>query len=290
MSGKIKNGIELSKQSWDALRQNHQLFAFPIISMVMSTLIWILLIIPLVGIAQPILETGEVMADQVWIGLGIILLGYLAVSIILIFSNTALVGVSKVLIEGGEATIGDGIRIAFSHFGKIIKYALITATVGVVARLLIRFGSKSDNFIVLLLSTLLGSTIAAMWSLAVFFAIPVMVYENLSVKDALKRSIEIFRKTWGEGFTGDVAIGGISCLMVFVILIVGCGLMAVGVVNNLLILIILGFLVVVLGISLSNLIYGAVNGVFQTSLYFYAVSGNAGPFINTEMAQEAFLS
>jgi membrane-anchored glycerophosphoryl diester phosphodiesterase (GDPDase) len=288
VTGKIKNGLELSRQSWAALRQNRQLMVFPFISMVMLTVLLLLLLVPVAGWVSLILDTGEVTQAQVWAGIGIVFLYYLVASIIVIFSNAALTGASLKLIAGEKATVSDGLRIAFSHFGKIIGYALISATVGVVIRFLIRSGSEADNIIVKILSIVVGSTLAATWSLAVFFAIPVMIYEDLSVRDALKRAAAIFKKTWGEGFTGDIAIGGFSCLMNLLILIVGIGLAAIGVAGGMTALIILGLVVVVIGSIVSSLLYGAVNGIFQASLYHFAVTGSAGPFIDTQLAQEAF--
>jgi len=290
MSGKMKNGLELSKQSWGALRQNRQLLVFPIISMIMMTIVLTLFLIPTTGLVQSILDTGEVTQAHVWPGIGLLFLYYLIASIVLIFSNAALTGTNKRLIEGKSATIGDGLRIASSHLGTIIKYALISATVGVVARLIVRLGDKSDNFVVAILSWLIGGAIAATWGLAVIFAIPAMVFEDLNVRDSLKRCVDIFNKTWGEGFTGDVAIGGLSCLVYLVIFLEGSGLVAVGVMNGISAMIILGILVVVLGTTVINSLYGAVNGIFQTSLYQYALTGDAGPFIDTEMARAAFKS
>lgn len=290
MSGKMKNGLELSKQSWEALRQNRQFLVFPIISMVMMTIVSILFLIPAAGLVQSILDTGEFTQAHVWPWLGLLFLYYLIASIVVIFSNAALVGANKRILEGQNATVGDGLRIAFMHFGTIVKYALITATVGVLVRLIIRFGDKSDNIVVAILSLVVGGAIAAAWSLAVFFAIPVMVFEDLNVRDSLKRSVDIFKKTWGEGFTGDVAIGGLSCLVYLAIFLVGGGLVAVGVMNAMSALIIFGVLVVVLGTTVINLLYGAVNGIFQTSLYHYALTGDAGPFIDIELAKTAFQS
>jgi hypothetical protein len=290
MSGKMKNGLELSKQSWGALRQNRQLLVFPIISMVIMTIVLILFLIPTTGLVQSILDTGEVTQAHVWPGIGLLFLYYLIASIVVIFSNAALTGANKRLIEGKSATIGDGLRIASSHLGTIVKYALISATVGVLVRLIIRFGDKSDNIVVAILSLVVGGAIAAAWSLAIFFAIPVMVFEDLNVRDSLKRSVDIFKQTWGEGFTGDVVIGGLSCLVYLAIFLVGGGLVAVGVLNAMSALIIFGLLVVVLGTTVIDLLYGAVNGIFQTSLYHYALTGDAGPFIDIEMANAAFKS
>jgi len=290
MSGKMKNGLELSKQSWGALRQNRQLIVFPILSMFMMTIVSIPFMIPVAGLVQSILDTGEVTQAHVWPGIGLLFLYYLIASIVVIFSNAALIGANKRLLEGKGATIGDGLQIAFSHFGTIVKYALITATVGVVVRLIIRFGDKSDNVVVAILSLVVGGALAAAWGLAVFFAIPVMVFEDLNVRDSLKRSVEIFKQTWGEGFTGDVVIGGLSCLVYLAIFLVGGGLVVVGVMNGMIALIIFGVLVIILGITVVDLLYGAVNGIFQTSLYNYALTGDAGPFIDTEMAKAAFRS
>jgi hypothetical protein len=39
------------------------------------------------------------------------------------------------------------------------------------------------------------------------------------------------------------------------------------------------------GVGLLN---GAVNGVFQASLYQYATTGNAGKLIDTQLAAQAF--
>ena len=192
----MKNGLELSKQSWAALRQNRQLMGFPILSLFIMTIVTILFIIPATGLVKSILDAGAVTQDHVWPGIGLLFLYYLFASIVVIFSNAALVGANKRLLEGKSATVGDGLRIAFSHFGGILKYALMTATLGVVVRLIVRFGDKSDNVVVALLSLVVGGALAAAWSLAVFLAIPVMVFEDLNVRDSLKRSVDIFKKTW----------------------------------------------------------------------------------------------
>ncbi len=106
------------------------------------TIVSILFLIPAAGLVQSILDTGEVTQAHVWPGIGLLFLYYLIVSIVVIFSNAALVGANKRILEGKSATVGDGLRIAFMHFGTIVKYALITATVGVLVRLIIRFGVK----------------------------------------------------------------------------------------------------------------------------------------------------
>ena len=90
MSGKMKNGLELSKQSWGALRQNRQLLVFPIISGFMMTIVSILFLIPATGLVQSILDMGAVTQTQVWPGIGLLFLYYLIASIVMIFSKGTL--------------------------------------------------------------------------------------------------------------------------------------------------------------------------------------------------------
>jgi small-conductance mechanosensitive channel len=291
----IVNGLELSKQSWAALRQNRQLIAFPIISMIGLIIITALLFIPAAALLKPLLApTGQSAqsaseSDPSWLLLLVILFVYYLIAYFLvIFSNTALVGATMKLIKDGQATVGDGISVAMSRLGKIIVYALISATIGIIARRISQSGRNSDNIIVSILAAIVGALVQGAWNLLIFFALPVMVVENLSVISSLKRSLEIFKQTWGENFVGQTAIGGISCLISLVILVVTGGMIAAGIALDSLPLLILGGVLMVLGFMVVGLLNGAVNGIFQASLYQFAMTGDAGPLIETELARKAF--
>lgn len=292
MANKITNGLELSKQSWAALRQNKQLVAFPIISTIGLIIITALLFIPEAALLGPMLaatEEGASESDPSWLlFLVILFVYYLIAYFFVIFSNTALVGATMKLINGEQATVSDGISVAMSRLGKIIVYALISATVGVIARGISQSGRNSDNIIVAILAAIVGALIQGAWNLLVFFALPVMVVENVSVMSSLKRSLQIFRQTWGESFVGRTAIGGISCLINLAILVITGAMIAAGVALGSLPLLIAGGVLMVLGFMVVGLLNGAVNGIFQASLYQFATTGDAGPFIDTEMAREAF--
>ena len=290
MAGRIKSGLALSKQSWSALGQNRQLIVFPLISGIAMIIVTILFFIPEAFAFQPILEAEEPTAAQ-WITAFLILfVYYLIASFVVIFSNTALVGATLKIVGGEPATVRDGLRVATSRLGKIIAYSLISATVGVIARGITQSGRQSDNAIVAILAAILGGLIQGAWSLLVFFAIPVIVVENLGVRDSLTRSFELFKQTWGEKFVGSTAIGGISCLVSLAVLLIGGGIIAAGVLTDALALVILGGVLLVLGLVVISLLNGAVNGIFQASMYHYATTGDAGPFIDNELAREAFRS
>ena len=290
MAGKIKSGLALSKQSWAALGKNWQLIVFPIISGIAMLVVTILFFVPEAFALQPILATEEPAAGQ-WLTVFVIFfLYYLVASFVVTFSNTALVGATLKMLRGEPATVADGIRVAMSRLGKIVVYSLISATVGVIARGITQSGRQSDNAIIAILTAILGGLIQGAWSLMVFFAIPVMIVENVGVRDSLKRSLELFKRTWGEGFVGSTAIGGISCLAMLVVLLAGGGIIAAGVLADVLALVTVGAVLLILGLVLISLLNGAVNGIFQASMYNYATTGDAGPFIDSDLAREAFQS
>jgi hypothetical protein len=73
-----------------------------------------------------------------------------------------------------------------------------------------------------------------------------------------------------------------------VLVLICAGIIAAGVFSGVLALIILGVVLLILGLVAVNLLNGAVNGIFQASVYHFATTGNAGPFIDGELAREAF--
>jgi len=294
MAGKINNGFQISRQSWNALVQNKQLIAFPIISGIGMIIVSVLFFIPEVLLAQPVLQAidagGEASTMQYAIALVVLFLYYLAVYFVIIFSNTALVGAVMRMIRGESATVGDGLTVARERLGKIFTFAFISATIGVIARMITSSGRDSDNVLVQIFTAILGGLIQGAWNLMVFFVVPVIVVEDISVKQSLKRSVEIFKNTWGENFVGSMAVSGVSCLAYILVVILTVAMIAAGIYLEMLALIIAGVILMIFGIILVALLNGAVNGIFQASLYHFAQTGESGPFIDTKLAQEAFRS
>ncbi|MBK8024220.1 MAG: hypothetical protein IPK19_22990 [Chloroflexi bacterium] len=262
---------------------------FPVISTIGLIIVSILFFIPLaaIGGTNPENLIGE--NGSLNVGTAIVLfLYYLVTYTVIIFSNVALVGAVFKLMRGEKATLQDGFAIASARFGKIFVYALISATIGVLARSIREGGRQSNNGLVAILAAILGGLIQGAWNLLVFFAIPIIVVEDVGVVDSMKRSLELFKKTWGESFVGNTAIGIASCLVWLAILVVGGAIIALAVSTGSIVLIVAAVLLVVLAFAVLSLINGAINGVFQASLYRYAMEGEAGPFIDTALAREAF--
>lgn len=289
---RIQNGLELTRQSWAALRANPQLMIFPVISMIGLIIVTILFFIPVTatGILSSFGETGRRgSSDGPSVVFFIVMFFYYFVTYtVIIFSNTALVGAAMRLARGETATVRDGINIAMARIQKIIVYALISATIGMIARSIQQSGRNSNNIVMAILSSIVAGIIQGAWNLVVFFAIPVLVVEDIGVMDSLKRSLALFKQTWGEQFTGSMAIGAVSCLVSFVMIIVAGLLITAAVATQSVAVIVITVAVVILAFVAFSLVNGAINGIFQASLYQYATTGDAGKLIDTELARDAF--
>jgi uncharacterized membrane protein YeaQ/YmgE (transglycosylase-associated protein family) len=267
---------------------------FPLISLAGMVAVTIVFLIPMAGagifdaVARSA-ETGESQLSNGQITLSAIVgfiysfVGYTVV----IFSNVALVGAAMKLARGETATVKDGLDIARARLGKIIAYAFISAVVGTIARAIKQSG-RDNGIAGQILAAIIGGIIQGAWSLVVFFAIPVLVVEDVGVIDSMKRSLSLFKQTWGESFVGQTAIGLIGCVATFALMAVG-GLLIMGAVaTGSTLLVVLAVVLVILMLVGVGLLNGAVNGVFQASLYQYATTGNAGKLIDTQLAAQAF--
>ncbi|MBA3871480.1 MAG: hypothetical protein H0X30_20235, partial [Anaerolineae bacterium] len=271
--GRIRNGVELTRQSWAALRANPQLLIFPVISLIGMIVVTILFFIPVsaTGIISAISEqngrSGNI--NQTLFTITLFLYYFVAYTVI-IFSNTALVGAALKLARGETATVQDGINIALSHIGKIFVFALISATIGMLARAVRQSGANSRNPVGMIIAAIIAGIIQGSWNLVVFFVIPVLVVEDLGVMDSLKRSLSLFNQTWGEKFVGSLAISAVGCLATIGLMVVGFVLIMLAAATHSTALVIITIAVVIFAFIFLMLLNGAINGIFQASLYQYA--------------------
>jgi len=103
--------------------------------------------------------------------------------------------------------------------------------------------------------------------------IPVIIFEGLGAIDSIKRSTSLFKKTWGENMVLRFSIAFIFFFLglVGIIPIVLAALTKTAVV----IIPVVG-LVILYWVTLA-IIAAALNGIFATALYDFAVTGQAPP-------------
>jgi hypothetical protein len=277
MFQKIGNSWELIKASAAVLRADKELIVFPIVSAIG-------VVVVMISFAFPMLLAGffdELLAGRSQVfGFVVGFVFYVVQYTVIIFANSALVGAAMIRLRGGDPTVGDGFRIAMQHLGSILGYALISATVGMILRWISERGKTVGQIV----SSILGLA----WNLATYLAVPVLVVEGVGPVEAIKRSANLLKKTWGEQIVGNLGMGAVFGLLIFATLIVGIPLIVAAASTGSTALIALAVLALVMALVLLGLVNSTLNGIYIAAVYRYAAEGEAGGFFSEEMVREAF--
>jgi len=273
MFDKFSRSWDLVKASASVLRSDKELMLFPVISGLVTLVVLATFLVPMFAL--------RIFADG--IGLGGAVFGFLFYFVqysVMIFFNCALVGAAMIRLEGGDPTLADGFDAAKARIPAILGYAAIAATVGVFLQ-----GMKSkDNFLV----RLLGSALGAAWTLATFLVVPVLVSRDLGPIDALKESVSLLKRTWGENAVGQVGIGAAFGVITAAVAVVGFGLAFLAAQASMALAIAVG-VVAVLAVLAVGIYQAALSGIYSAALYRYAVSHETPEgFRGTDLAH-AFL-
>ena len=272
---------QLVKASWAVLQADKELLWFPVISGIITILICIVMFIPSVVVSITLFSTGASEGVTEVFGFVGLFIFYLVTYTISIYFNTALIGAAMIRMDGGDPTMKDGFDIANSRLGKIIGFAAMSATVGVIIRVLQERGGIVGNIV-----SWLGGIA---WNLATFLVIPVLVTQNIGPIDAVKRSASLLRETWGEQITGNWSIGGVFLLVYLLVIGIGIalGFFAGAVLESMTAVIAVVSLVVIAFIIVA-IVQGALNGIYQAALFRYANTGTAPDDFDINLIQGAF--
>jgi hypothetical protein len=156
MFQRIENSWGLVKASWNVLLADKELLLFPIVSAIATVIVTLTFFVPAIFLfasTPPTARDGAI--DPLWILLTAAF--YVIQYTVIFFCNTALVGAAMIRLKGGDPTVSDGFRIAFDHFGQIVVYAVISATVGMILRWLSERG---------LLGRIVAGLIGLGWNIA----------------------------------------------------------------------------------------------------------------------------
>ncbi len=262
--GSISRGFRLAKASWGVVREDRELLWLPIVSFLCSLVVVAVFALGMVGVGLP--KQGESVSPGIYV-LGFLL--YVALAFVSIFFNAAVIGTAMKRLKGEPASIKDGLALARQNIGKIFAWAVVTATVGMIIRTI---QERSG-----LIGRILLGIVGIAWTVLTFFVVPVLLYEDVSVGGAIKRSGSIFRQRWGEQFIGNATIGIAIFLVAIPIVLVG-GLIAAAAP-------IVGIPLLVVAVGALMAIGAACTGVFNAALYRYATTGkSSGAFTEADMA------
>lgn len=285
MFERFSKSWELVKASYSVLRADRELMIFPLIATIGVIMVTITFFIPLsaTGLLDAASSGEEASSGQIFIGLVIAFLYYFVTYTVIIFSNVALIGAAMIRMDGGDPTVGDGIRIAGQHASAILGYAAISATIGMILQII---RGDEDNIV----GKIVASLISTAWSVITFLVIPVLIVENVGPIEAIKRSGSLLKKTWGEQIIGNFGVSMISfAVMLVALLVVGLPVfLIVNLTGGSTLMIALGVGIVVIVLAVIGLFFSALNGIFQAALYKYATEGTAGDLFDDNMIGGAF--
>lgn len=272
---RISRGIDLVKASFGVLRADKELLIFPIIS-------GIALFLVSIGFMIPMFFAGALESE----GMGpltylVLFFYYLIVYTIGLFSSTAVVGAAMMRLKGQDPTVQDGINIAKSHFADILGYAAISAIVGMILRAIEERSGLIGDIVV--------GIIGAVWSVATFLVVPVMIVEGLGPIEAIKRSASLLKQTWGEQIVGNISIGIVFMLLFLAVLLPGIFLVVIAASISVVLAILVG---TVLAVAIAALVamQSAISGIFTAAVYLYATDTvPSNPYFSQDMLQSAFV-
>jgi Family of unknown function (DUF6159) len=199
MFEKLRIGWQLAGESFAVLKADKKLLVFPLL----SGLACLLILLSFGGIlfGMDIIPAALKNPDQstrfLLFALGFAF--YFVNYFVVIFFNSALMACALVRFNGGEPTLGDGLRAATSRLPQILGWALVSATVGMLLKVIESWSDKVGQFVT--------SLVGMAWGAVTFFVVPVLVVEKLGPIQAVKRSTSIVRQTWGESMAGNFSIG-----------------------------------------------------------------------------------
>jgi len=267
--GKISNTWELVKQSFAVLRKDEELMLLPVLSAISCLAVTASLLAGSGFFYYPEIKAA-IAQHGGWHPSNNLLIGamfvfYLANYFVIIFFNTALVSAASIRLEGGDPTVRDGLRAAWNRLGVIFQWALVAATVGMILRMI----EERSSLIGRLVAGLLGLA----WTLATFFVIPILAFENAGPIEALHRSAELFRKNWGEQVVGSFSFGLIFTLLALpgIALPFLGGAIAGGTGAT------LGACTMVIYFIFLAIVSASTHGIFLAALYRYATKGEMSP-------------
>ncbi|MCU1454064.1 MAG: hypothetical protein JWN46_2210 [Acidimicrobiales bacterium] len=272
--GRWARSRQLASASWQVVKQDKELLWLPLISGFASLVIAASFAVPIFVTARhhDIWGNTTMRAGPVQYVLGFAM--YLVLAYVTIFFRTALLSAADERMRGGDPTFGSALAGATSRAGRILPWAIVSATVSIVLR---QIQERSG-----IVGRIVVGFVGMAWAVVTFLVLPVIVFEDVGVATAVRRSTEMLKHTWGENLIVNTGIGIIAFLLMlpaFLFAIVG---LAVGTVPSA----VVGISVAAVWILAVACWSNAMSGVFQVALYRYAIDGAApGPFGRIDLGQ-----
>jgi hypothetical protein len=284
MFDRISNGFSLARSSWGVLVKDKHLIWFPIVSGFLFVLVVASFAVPLATMVDwaQVKQQAEANGNKppVWV-YPVAFAFYFCCYFVIIFCNSALISCALMRFNGQEPRLSDGFRMAMSRLPQIFAWALVSATVGVLLKLVENAHEKVGYYVSLVLG--------AAWSVMTFFVVPVLVVEKTGPFQAVGRSVSLLKRAWGEALVGRLGIGFVMFLFAIPIFFMFVGafvLMVKGSMTAGVILLVAAIVAALLHTAVSS----ALSTILLAALYQYAADERVADGFDREQFTGAFES
>lgn len=273
--GKFARTWRLILASWSVLRSERNLLVFPVFSGIASALVIASFWVPLFN-PQTLDALKTHTGDDVSGAYTLLFLFYFCSYLVTIFFNSALIACALEKMDGGEPTIGFGLRAAWERFPQIFGWAALASTVGLVLRMI----EQRVGFVGRFIAGLLGMA----WTVTAFLVVPVLINEQKGPIEAYRKSMHLLRESWGEQIIASVGFGLVFGLLgLLPAFIIGAALISAFPQAT--------FLILALGVMYFvalMLVQTTLHSIYQAAVYRYAADGKPPAGFKDEYLADAF--
>lgn len=278
---------QITKLSFSVINKDRELLIFALLSFVFSGIFSLAMIVP--SILPDIIDGGKSVQELEIYQYVLIFLTYFGLAFIATFFNVCVTYTAKVRFEGGNATFGDSFRFAMSRIGLIAQWSILSASVGLLLKVLERavssFGKVGE-----IVGRIVIGLMGAAWSIATIFVVPILVYEGLGPIDSLKKSMKAVKETWGENIVKSIGLGLMTFFAYVVVIAAGIGL-TILLANQ------FDFTGLIVGVAIggslllfTGLLFKVASTVFTTALFVYANEKIVATDFSPDVIEGAFKS
>jgi Family of unknown function (DUF6159) len=270
-------GKQLLQASWALLKQDRELLWLPAIAAISGLIAAAVLFVPGFAIGYAIGSRSGTWGA--WVG------GFFAAyaaSVVAVYFQAALVIGANERADGRTPQLGEVLRAAWQLRGRIFSWALLTTSVGLAIRAV-------EDRLGPVLGTIIGFLGGIAWAIASFLVVPVLVAEGLGPIEAVKRSADLIRQTWGSSLRTTLRFGLVQLVLflpVLAVFIVGIVAVASGAAAG------IAFGIVLIVISVAAflalcMVFSAIASYTRALIYRYA-TGRPVPGIDPQLFAGVF--
>lgn len=258
----LSRGWQLAKMSLGVVKKDKEILVFPLLSLIFTGIVS-------ASFIGGIFFMGSLYAFKTPVGIAALGAMYIIDYFVIVYFNVAVIGCAMIRFEGEDPTVSDGFRTSNQNLGSIVKWAIVAGTVGIILRLI-----KSRAKLVGKIAIIGGFA----WSIATFFAVPVLIYEDKSLVESIKQSAHLLKNTWGETISGGLGLG-----LIFLLLgLLGTVPLILGIIIGGISDLIFGLIIAIPYWLILICVGSAADSTLHAALYRYAVTGKTASGFSKE--------